>query len=65
MGEAPHSASIAFQKKNHKVLYRATECFRLLPMFQELREANYKVVEIAQQQEIIFKKHLEELKANF
>uniref|UniRef100_A0A0R3RVV3 Kinectin n=1 Tax=Elaeophora elaphi TaxID=1147741 RepID=A0A0R3RVV3_9BILA len=32
--------------------------------FQELREANYKVVEISQQQEAIFKKHLEEVKKN-
>ncbi|MCP9260796.1 hypothetical protein DINM_003951 [Dirofilaria immitis] len=31
---------------------------------QQLREANYKVVEISQQQETIFKKHLEEVKKN-
>uniref|UniRef100_A0A183H1U6 GRIP domain-containing protein n=1 Tax=Onchocerca flexuosa TaxID=387005 RepID=A0A183H1U6_9BILA len=31
---------------------------------QEIREANYKVVEISQQQEVIFKKHLEEVKEN-
>ncbi|VDK82474.1 unnamed protein product, partial [Onchocerca ochengi] len=31
---------------------------------QELREANYKVVEISQQQEVIFKKHVEEVKNN-
>ncbi|EFO22569.1 hypothetical protein LOAG_05915 [Loa loa] len=41
------------------------EVTRLKRQNEELRKANYKVVEISQQQEAIFKKHLEELKKKY